>query len=60
MFCVCVCLCVCVCVCACLSEVCVHVCMQTEIDLLKALDYPSIVQYLDSEKTKDYLYIVLE
>ncbi|SNX84122.1 related to MAPKK kinase [Melanopsichium pennsylvanicum] len=34
--------------------------IMSEIDLLKNLRHPNIVKYKGSEKTKDYLYIILE
>ena len=34
--------------------------IMSEIDLLKNLHHPNIVKYKGSEKTKDYLYIILE
>ncbi|SOV01322.1 related to MAPKK kinase [Ustilago sp. UG-2017a] len=34
--------------------------IMSEIDLLKNLNHPNIVKYKGSEKTKDYLYIILE
>jgi serine/threonine protein kinase len=34
--------------------------IQAEIDLLKRLDHPNIVRLIDSARSRDYLYIVLE
>ena len=34
--------------------------IMSEIDLLKNLNHPNIVKYKGSEKTRDYLYIILE
>ena len=33
---------------------------QAEVDLLKKLRHPNIVKYIDSVRTQDYLYVVLE
>jgi serine/threonine protein kinase len=34
--------------------------MKAEIELMKKLNHPNIVKYIETIRTHDYLYIVLE
>lgn len=34
--------------------------MLIEINLLRKLDHPNIVKFIDAKKTKDFMYLIME